>query len=128
MNRRDFIKTFAAGSAIASFPFTLKLAEIPKEIYEASEIKDFVFDPSKSYGNMVLLSEDLKGNAFDETLKVVIDNAREVVPPGHKVQILYHQDPFGKSYDPFHEYVSLAWKYSPHPFSDGSYQLGVITL
>lgn len=135
MNRREFIKTFAAGSAIASFPFALKLAEVPKEIYVAEIAKtevlgktEFVFDPSNAYGNMVLLSEDLKGNAFDEALKVVIDNAREIVPKGYKIQVLYNQDPMGKSFDPFNEYCSLAWKYSPYPFFDSPYALGVITL
>jgi len=132
MNRRNFLKTFAAGSAIASFPFALKLAEVPQSIYHAGsslgKTESFVFDPSNAYGNMVLLTEDLEGKAFDEALKVVINNAREVVPKGYKIQVLYQQDPMGKSFDPFNEYCSLAWKYSPYPFFDSPYALGVITL
>jgi len=128
MNRREFLKTFAAGSAIASFPFALKLAEVPKEIYQGSEAKDFVFDRTGSYGNMVIISEELEGKAFDESLSMIIDNAREVVPKGNKIQILFNPDPFGASSDPFNEYCSLAWKYSPVKFYKSPFHLGMITL
>lgn len=99
MDRRNFLQAVAAFVASPAI-----LSSLP--------VAPFSFDPSKHYGGFVKVT-DFANETVEEAWLLIMREARSFLPTGTRFEII--ERPLGScgSDDPFNEYGSVGWKYSP---------------
>ena len=101
MNRRDFFKSVSAALAVIAVP----------SIALSNKVEKYPdFDPSEQYGNYVLVPGDDPMIAAE----IVLKDARSVLPKGTRFELIAHSVGNSGTSDPFMEYSSLGWKYTPN--------------
>lgn len=115
MNRRDFLKLFGYGAAVAAMPAVA--VEAVKALDNTVQVAKAGFDPSETYGDFVVLTEDprdISQALRDKIFAVIEGNMRKNIPSGYWDKVIYIESyPSGSSADPFDETYTIAWKYTP---------------
>lgn len=103
MNRRDFIKSIIAGTAVLAVPAWASL--LAEQDYPH-------FKPKDTYGNWGTFDSQTEA---EKAIKFLDDNMKSVIPPAyrHKVKYIYHPIATSGTGDMLCEVASCAWKYTP---------------
>lgn len=119
MNRRDFLKSLAAGMAVAAVPSLIAKEKTPAVIGEIGRIDGvrFIetvpanvlaqFENGERYGNILASSSNL----VESAINVLKEDIRKALLPSTRYELLMR-----KSSQPFQRFGSFAW------YADGDMQ------
>lgn len=88
MDRRAFLQAIAAGFASVALPAA---AFAPGTVHEGSaeQINEWAkFDASREYGRAISVHGRVGEDAVEKTVSILLDDAREFLPPGTKFVVL----------------------------------------